>query len=564
MTDFTAHFRFPIPDFNQEPWHAELIAALRAVDTTLYDAVLIQGVGNWANSTTYAVGAIVIDAATGLMWTCAAANTSSAAPTTFAQERIAHPTYWSATANIPQQRGTWTTATSYIPGDFVIDTNRYAVCLVPHVSGVFNTDLAAAKWSVLIDVSGLGLGINTGAEDTIASAATTDIGSKTATRILVTGVVTITGFGVVANTFKILRFGGVLTLTNSVNIVLLGGVDRVTAANDVMWVTSDATGKWRELMYNRASGVPLAVPDATDTVKGLIELATQGEVNTGTDTVRAIVPSTLKNRLDNLTDSILGTVRGGVGDTLDTLGEIATAIGFLAPKANPTFTGTVDLGTAATVSTPAANDDDVSVPTTAFVNDAAKWTLQAFFSGSGNWSRPAGCKKIAVLYIGDGGGGAATITNNGSNGSGTTFNSIEAKGGSGGLVGGASKGGGGPGGVSGAGAATLRFAGSDGSPGGNGGSGLFGGAGRGGIINVAGAAGKANTGAGGGGGGSNGGNIEGGGGGQGELVLLVIDNPAASYAFTIGPGGTAGAAGGRAGGDGGSGFILVIEYYFVP
>jgi len=339
MTDFTAHFRFPIPDFTQEPWHAELQTALRAIDTALYQAVLIQNVGNWANSTVYAVGAIVIDSATGLMYTCAVANTSSAAPTTFAQERVAHPTFWNATANIPQQRGTWTTATSYIPGDFVVDTNRYAVCLVAHVSGVFNTDLAAGRWVVLVDLSALGVGINATAEGTIASAATTNIGSVAATRINVTGVTGITSFGVVANTYKILRFSAALTITGSAAIILIGGGPRTTAAGDIMWVASDGVGNWRELMFNAASGIPLAVPNATTATRGIIEIATQGEVDLGTDPDRAVAPDTLAVRLAALSVTILSTIRDGVGGTLDTLAEIATAIGFLAPKANPTFTG---------------------------------------------------------------------------------------------------------------------------------------------------------------------------------------------------------------------------------
>jgi hypothetical protein len=345
MTDHTAHFRFEIPDFLQDPWHAELENALRSIDTAIYEALLVQNVSIWLNSTVYAVGAIVIDSATGLMWTCAVANTSSASPTTFAQERVAHPTFWNATANIPQQRGTWTTATSYIPGDFVVDTNRYAVCLVAHVSGVFNTDLAAAKWVILVDLSALGVGLNATAEDTIAAAATTNIGSKTATRLSVTGAAAITSFGVVANTYKILRFAAGSTLTNSVNLILFSA-DIVTEVNDVAFFSSDATGKWRCYFYSRASGVPIGQPDASETVKGIAELATQAEVDAAADALRIVTPATLGVRLAALNTSIINTLRNGVGATLDTLKEIADAIGFLAPIANPTFTGTATIPTA--------------------------------------------------------------------------------------------------------------------------------------------------------------------------------------------------------------------------
>jgi len=341
MTDFTAHFRFQIPDFNQDPWHAELEAAIRAIDTAIYEALLVQNVANWANSTVYAVGSIVIDPATGLMWTCGVANTSSAAPTTFAQERVAHPTFWNVTANIPQQRGTWVTATSYIPGDFVVDSNRYAVCLIPHVSGVFNTDLAAARWVVLIDLSSLGVGLNATAEDTIAAAGTTDIGSKAATRLSVTGSAVITSFGVVANTYKILRFAAGSTLTNNANIILFSA-NITTEANDIAFFSSSNTGVFRLYFYSRASGVPLGQPDASETVKGIAELATQTEVNTGTDDLRIVTPLKMVTYVTASIANAVSIILGGVGSTLDTLGEIAAAIGLLAPKANPTFTGTIE------------------------------------------------------------------------------------------------------------------------------------------------------------------------------------------------------------------------------
>jgi hypothetical protein len=341
MTDFTAHFRFQIPDFNQDPWHAELEAAIRAIDTAIYEALLVQNVANWANSTVYAVGAIVIDPATGLMWTCGVANTSSASPTTFAQERVAHPTFWNVTANIPQQRGTWVTATSYIPGDFVVDSNRYAVCLIPHVSGVFNTDLAAARWVVLIDLSSLGVGLNATAEDTIAAAGTTDIGSKAATRLSVTGSAVITSFGVVANTYKILRFAAGSTLTNNANIILFSA-NITTEANDIAFFSSNNTGVFRLYFYSRASGVPLGQPDASETVKGIAEIATTIELAAGVDDARIVTPAKIIPYVTTAIANAVSGILGGVGATLDTLSEIATAIGLLAPKANPTFTGTIE------------------------------------------------------------------------------------------------------------------------------------------------------------------------------------------------------------------------------
>lgn len=349
---YTSHLRLPIPDFLQEPWHSDLENSIRAIDTALYQAILAQSVTNWANSTAYAVGALVIDALTGLLWTCGVAHTSSTTPTTFATDRTNHPTYWNGIANVPQQRGTWLTATSYTVGDFVIDSNRYAVCIVSHTSGVFNTDLAAAKWSLLIDLSTLAPGVNLEAEGTVASASTADIGASTPSRIFITGTTTITSFGTVANKIKILRYQGALTITyNAVSLILFGSVDRVTAAGDIQIVSSDSTGKWRELSFNRGDGAPISLSQASTTVQGKVELATAAETQALTDPDRAVTPLGLASALADLSATILTTIRNGVGASLDTLSEIATAMGLLAPAANPTFTGTVAITGSLTTTT---------------------------------------------------------------------------------------------------------------------------------------------------------------------------------------------------------------------
>ena len=199
-------------------------------------------------------------------------------------------------------------------------------------------------------------------------------------------------------------------------------------------------------------------------------------------------------------------------------------------------------------------------------------TVQTFLSGSGNWSRPAGCTAIKARWCGGGGGGGGRDANNGSTGGTSSFNGINALGGVGGSVGNANNGTGGTGGSGGSGSASFRVSGGDGdnggggqdpSPGGNGGVNPFGGSGRGGSpLSTTPLAGKANTGAGGGGAGdSGGGNGGGGGGGAGEYCELFISSPAASIAYVVGAGGAGGAAGTVAGADGGPGVVIVEEYY---
>lgn len=340
-TSYTSHFRLPIPDFNSEPWHATLETSIRAVDTALYEALLVQSVADWTNSTVYAISSIVLDSVTGLLWTCGVAHTSATSPTTFATDRTNHPTYWNTIANIPQQRGAWITATSYTAGDFVIESNRYAVCLVSHVSGTFNTDVSTGKWSILIDLSTLIAGMNFEAEDSIASAATTNIGSKTATRLLVTGTTGITSFGVVANQLKLVRYQGILTITyNATTLILFGAANRITAVGDIQWLSSDSTGNWRELMYNRADGSPVSVPDGTESAKGSVQLATDAETAAGVLTTKASHPHGVKAYADTAVAAGLAAIRNGVSASLDTLAEIATALGLLAPKASPSISGT--------------------------------------------------------------------------------------------------------------------------------------------------------------------------------------------------------------------------------
>lgn len=53
-----------------------------------------------------------------------------------------------------QWRGGWTTSTTYIPGQMVIDTNGdlYA-CYVGHIATTFSTDLTAGYWAKVLDIS---------------------------------------------------------------------------------------------------------------------------------------------------------------------------------------------------------------------------------------------------------------------------------------------------------------------------------------------------------------------------------------------------------------------------
>ena len=192
-------------------------------------------------------------------------------------------------------------------------------------------------------------------------------------------------------------------------------------------------------------------------------------------------------------------------------------------------------------------------------------TIQTFTSGtSATYTTPAGCLWIEVFAVGGGGGGngTGTVANTfvaGSNGSTTTFNSINANGGSGAPNTGSTNGIplGGAGGTGGTGAATNRMPGSGGGTGNStalafaSGSGFGGGTVLGGGSTLGtgggtanGITGAANTGAGGSGAANGGGtnNNEGAGGGGGESFYLIINNPSATYTYTVGLAGVGGSS----------------------
>ena len=90
---------------------------------------------------------------------------------------------------------------------------------------------------------------------TVASASTTDIGATESQRISVTGTTTITSFGTVQNQLRFVTFAGALTLThNATTLILPGSANITTAAGDAAAFSSDASGNWRCLSYQKADG----------------------------------------------------------------------------------------------------------------------------------------------------------------------------------------------------------------------------------------------------------------------------------------------------------------------
>lgn len=110
-------------------------------------------------------------------------------------------------------------------------------------------------------------------QDTIASASTTDLGSKEAGTLTISGTTTITSLGTVsAGIRKKVVFSGALTLThNATSLILPGGANITTAANDRAEFESLGTGNWRCNWYQKANGAP--IQEAADGDKGDMTVA---------------------------------------------------------------------------------------------------------------------------------------------------------------------------------------------------------------------------------------------------------------------------------------------------
>lgn len=97
------------------------------------------------------------------------------------------------------------------------------------------------------------------AEVNVVSATTCDIGAAASVNVNITGTTTITGLGTAAaGIFRRGRFAGALTLThNATSLIIPGGANITTAANDRFEALSLGAGNWIILSYTKASGEPI-------------------------------------------------------------------------------------------------------------------------------------------------------------------------------------------------------------------------------------------------------------------------------------------------------------------
>jgi hypothetical protein len=156
MTQYTPNFGLALPDFRQGPWHDQINSDLTKIDALLFSALSGANVAVWTNGTNYGEGETVVDDTDASIWLCAVEHTSAATPTTFAEDRLANPTYWTRLLTGFAPRGEWQNATNYFPYDLTFDSHLgiMALCSTKHTSiAVGNITDDEIYWAFLIDMS---------------------------------------------------------------------------------------------------------------------------------------------------------------------------------------------------------------------------------------------------------------------------------------------------------------------------------------------------------------------------------------------------------------------------
>lgn len=187
-----------------------------------------------------------------------------------------------------------------------------------------------------------------GAESTVASASTTDIGAASSDKVSITGTTTITSFGTAtAGIERQGRFTASLTLTyNATSLILPGGGSIVTAAGDSFRAYSLGSGNWVVVEYAKANGqsvkhgvVPLVSKSADYTLAitdaGFTILHPSSDANSRTFTIpsNASVPFDVGTVVTWYNDSANSCTIAITTDTLTKAGTGTTGSVTLPSKA---------------------------------------------------------------------------------------------------------------------------------------------------------------------------------------------------------------------------------------
>lgn len=126
-----------------------------AIDAALRN--VLMNAQPWANAIQANVGTVFIDTVPNpvAFWICNVTHTTVVGPGTFAQERIANPTFWTAFSFGIQARGAWANNTNYLVNDIAYDSVRGITGIVKtsHLSNSAGSILDdAVNWNFIVNL----------------------------------------------------------------------------------------------------------------------------------------------------------------------------------------------------------------------------------------------------------------------------------------------------------------------------------------------------------------------------------------------------------------------------
>lgn len=211
-------------------------------------------------------------------------------------------------------------------------------------TGNLDSGLSAVSYALLNSVTP---SIPSVAQQTVASATTTNLASARGGTLHVSGTTTITGFGnAPSGMVRTVIFDGILTLThNATSLILPGGTNIATAAGDVAIMVSEGSGNWRCVAYAGKSvrGTNASFSGTLD-VTGLIT-ATAAGISVPASALGSVYSGTYTPTLLSVTN-VAGTTARLL--SYARLGNLVFGGGQLA--VDPTATGFTEIGVSLPVS----------------------------------------------------------------------------------------------------------------------------------------------------------------------------------------------------------------------
>lgn len=196
----------------------------------------------------------------------------------------------------------------------------------------------------------------------IASATTTDLSTVATIGATITGTTTITSLGTGANLLRVVKFSGALTLThNATTLILPGGANITTAADDTAILLSDGSGNWTCVSYQKASG------------KAVVTTVTASDISAAVLAALAFGPFTSIASASTTDLSTVATIGASITGTT-TITSFGTGANLLR------------IGKFAGALTLTHNATSLILPGGANITTAAGDRFIALSDGSGNWT----------------------------------------------------------------------------------------------------------------------------------------------------------------------------------